>query len=191
VPLSIDNPDKYRSSALVFNDRGEMVHRYDKTHLFDVKVVGSDEEYIESATIEAGNQMGVVDTPFGKLGVAICYDLRFPEIFRMLLEQGMEILALPSAFTAITGKAHWEILVRARAIENLSYVIAADQGGFHINGRETYGHSLIVDPWGNALNELSSGAGAVTVDINRESLERVREQFPAISHRRIHCRCDD
>jgi deaminated glutathione amidase len=190
IPIDCGSEEKARAACLVFNDKGERVARYDKVHLFDVTVVDSGEEYTESATIEAGNELQVIDTPFGKLGLAICYDLRFPELFRMMLEKGMEILAIPSAFTAITGGAHWEVLVRARAVENLSYVIAAAQGGFHMNGKETYGHSMVVDPWGKVLGEQGSKVGAVTVEVNRGNLEKIRDMFPVIKHRRIHCHCD-
>ncbi|MDH4276142.1 MAG: carbon-nitrogen hydrolase family protein, partial [Gammaproteobacteria bacterium] len=139
IPLVATDPNKVRAACLLFNDKGKQVARYDKIHMFDVEIVDTRERYIESQTIEAGSETVVVDTPFGKLGLAVCYDLRFPELFRRLLDQGAEIIAVPSAFTAITGKAHWETIVRARAIENLCYVIAAAQGGYHVNGRETYG----------------------------------------------------
>jgi nitrilase len=188
VPLQAQDDNRIRSACLLFDDQGKQVARYDKIHLFDVSVVDSEERYNESATIEAGNQTVVVDTPFGKLGLAVCYDLRFPELFRTMLDQGMEILALPSAFTAVTGKAHWETLVRARAIENLCYVLAAGQGGYHVNGRETYGHSMIVDPWGQVMNELANGAGLVCAAVDRERLANIRRIFPCLEHRNIHCR---
>ena len=145
------------------------------------------ENYAESQTIEQGEMPVVVDTPFGKLGLAVCYDLRFPELFRAMLEQGMEVLAVPSAFTAVTGMAHWEILVRARAVENLSYVIAAAQGGYHANGRETYGDSMIVDPWGVVLDRLPRGSGVVSAAIEPARLKSIRRNFPAIQHRRFLC----
>jgi len=129
----------------------------------------------------------VVDTPFGRIGMAVCYDLRFPELFRAMLDQGMEIALLPSAFTAITGKAHWETLVRTRAIENLIYMIAPNQGGYHLSGRETFGDSMIVDPWGNILNRLGKGAGVVTAELDLEQLQATRRHFPCIEHRRLHC----
>jgi nitrilase len=180
--------DRIRAACLLYNDRGERIARYDKIHLFDVSVMDSDENYNESATIEPGDQAVVVDTPFGKLGLAVCYDLRFPELFRTMLEQGMEIIALPSAFTAITGKAHWELLVRARAVENLCFVLAAGQGGYHVNGRETYGHSMIVDPWGQVMNELATGSGLVCADMDLERLKNIRRSFPCLDHRNIVCR---
>ena len=129
-----------------------------------------------------------MDTPFGRLGLAICYDLRFPELFRSMLDQNVEVIVLPSAFTAITGKAHWEMLVRARAIENLSYVIAPAQGGYHLNGRETFGHSMIVDPWGVMLDRLPNGSGFAIAELDPNYLRATRRNFPATSHRRITCR---
>ncbi len=185
VPLQASTPDKVRAACLVYDDKGVCVGRYDKIHLFDVHIEESGENYTESETIEAGSDVVVLDTPFGKLGLAICYDLRFPELFRAMHDKGVEIIALPSAFTAITGRAHWGALVRARAIENLSYVIAAAQGGYHINGRETYGHSMIVDPWGNVLDRLPQGSGFVIADVDRRLTTSTRRNFPALKHRRI------
>lgn len=187
IPLEANDPNKIRAACLVYDDQGKQVARYDKIHLFDVHLVETDERYIESETIEPSDQAVVIDTPFGRLGVAICYDLRFPEMFRRLLDEGMETLVLPAAFTALTGKAHWDILVRARAIENLCYLVAAAQGGFHINGRETYGHSMIVDPWGNVLAELPTGAGIVTAPQDLEHLATTRRNFPALDHRQLYC----
>jgi nitrilase len=188
MPLVADSDSKIRSACLLFDDQGKQAARYDKIHMFDVSVLETNERYTESDTIEAGDQAVVVDTPFGKLGLAICYDLRFPELFRTMLDQGMELLALPSAFTAITGKAHWEVLIRARAIENLSYVLAAGQGGYHVNGRTTYGHSMIVDPWGQVLNELANGSGLVCADLDIARLRHIRRTFPCLEHRHIVCR---
>lgn len=188
IPLVAGDDSHIRAACLLFDDQGRQAARYDKIHLFDVAVVDSDERYTESDTIEAGDRAVVVDTPFGKLGLAVCYDLRFPELFRTMLDQGMELLALPSAFTAITGKAHWETLVRARAIENLCYVFAAGQGGYHLNGRATYGHSMIVDPWGQVMNELANGAGLVCADMSLDHLQNIRRTFPCLDHRNIVCR---
>jgi nitrilase len=190
IPLVADNPDKVRATCLVFDDQGRQAARYDKIHLFDVALVDSGEQYTESDTIEPGSEVVVIDSPFGRMGVAVCYDLRFPELFRQQLDQGLEVLVLPSAFTAITGRAHWEVLVRARAIENLCYVIAPDQGGYHLNGRETYGHSMIVDPWGTVLNSLARGPGVVCAEIELGRLQSARRNFPSISHRRLQCRND-
>jgi nitrilase len=183
IPLRTAADDnRVRAACLLFDDRGRQVARYDKVHLFDVQVVGSAERYAESATIEPGDRYVVADTPFGRLGLAVCYDLRFPEQFRALVEQGMEILALPAAFTAATGKAHWETLLRARAIENQCYVIASAQGGKHANGRETYGDSLIIDPWGEILDRLPEGPGVVLAEFDRERLANIRQQFPVLQH---------
>ena len=188
IPLEASVPDKVRASCLVFNDKGERVARYDKIHLFDVNLVENDETYHESQTIENGEQIApVVETPFGKLGLAICYDLRFPEMFRYMAREGAEIFTLPSAFTDITGKAHWEILVRARAIENLAYVVAPGQGGYHANGRQTYGNSMIVDPWGRVLDRLPKGSGVVMANVDVQQVKSVRTTFPALQHRRVFC----
>ena len=188
VPMESSDPGKIRAAYLLLNDKGEQVARYDKIHLFDVNVPGSGEKYTESETIEAGTEAVVVDTPFGKIGIAVCYDLRFPELFREMLDMGMEIALVPSAFTAITGKAHWETLVRARAIENLCYVVASAQGGYHANGRETHGDSMIVEPWGMIVDRLPRGSGFVLAEIDRERIESTRRNFPAIEHRRLHCK---
>jgi nitrilase len=127
----------------------------------------------------------VVDSPFGRIGLAVCYDLRFPEIFRAMKD--VNIIVLPSAFTATTGKVHWEPLVRARAIENLSYVIAAAQGGYHVSGRETHGHTMIVDPWGRIMDELQRGSGVVIADVNPGYQASLRNSLPALSHRTLSC----
>ncbi|MDH5544637.1 MAG: carbon-nitrogen hydrolase family protein [Gammaproteobacteria bacterium] len=185
MPMESDHPNLVRSACLVFDQSGERVARYDKIHLFDVDIVDSDEHYTESKTIQPGKELTVVDTPVGKVGLAICYDIRFPELFRGLLSKGAEIFAIPSAFTAITGRAHWEPLIRARAIENLCFVIAAGQGGYHVSGRETHGDSMIVDPWGTVLDRLPRGSGVVISDIDNDRLKQIRKHFPAIKHRRL------
>jgi len=187
IPIATDANNKVRATCLVYNDKGERVARYDKVHLFDVSVPGTQEIYRESDSIESGDVPLVIDTPFGKLGVAVCYDLRFPEFFRTMGKLGMEILVIPSAFTAETGAAHWELLLRARAIENLCYVIAPNQGGFHLNGRRTFGHSMIIDPWGVVLDCYKTGGGFVSAEIDLERLEKVRSAFPVLNHRRFFC----
>ena len=187
IPLKSNDNNKVRASCLLYNDKGEQVARYDKIHLFDVDVPDSAERYMESETIEPGEQVVVVDTPFGRLGLAICYDLRFPELFRAMIDQGMEILALPSAFTAVTGKAHWEPLVRARAIENVCYIVASGQGGYHANGRETHGDSIIIEPWGGVLDRLPRGSGVVSAEIDLDRLKTIRNNFPVLSHMRFRC----
>ncbi len=187
IPVRASSPDKVRAACLVFDGKGVQQARYDKIHLFDVKLAGGGERYTESETIEPGDEVVVLDSPVGRLGLAVCYDLRFPELFRKMLDQGMEVMVLPSAFTAITGKAHWEILVRARAMENLCYVLAAAQGGYHVNGRETHGDSMIVDPWGTVLDRLRHGSGVVIADLDAARLNNTRRTFPAIDHRRVSC----
>lgn len=179
VPLVCDSPDKVRNSCLVYDNRGKRVGRYDKIHLFGLEM--GNESYQEERTIEPGDQVVVLDTPFGRLGLSICYDLRFPELYRAM--QPVDLIVVPSAFTETTGKAHWEVLIRARAIENLSYVIAAAQGGYHLNGRETHGHSMIVDPWGVVLDRLPRGSGVVIANINPEYQQRLRSSLPALQHR--------
>ena len=191
IPMVAHDDNKVRAACLVFDDKGRQVARYDKIHLFDVELVDSGDQYNESETIESGDKVVVIDTPFGRMGLSVCYDLRFPELFRRQLAAGMEIVVLPSAFTAITGRAHWEVLVRARAIENLCYVIAPDQGGYHLNGRETHGHSMIVDPWGTVLNSLARGPGVVCADVELERLNSARRNFPSIEHRRLQCLHND
>jgi nitrilase len=187
VPLITEDPDKVRAACLLFDDRGRQVARYDKIHLFDVQVPGSNESYAESKIIEPGGEAVVVDSPLGRLGLAVCYDLRFPEIFRCLVDRGMQVLVLPASFTAVTGRAHWEILVRARAIENLSYVVAAGQGGYHVSGRETFGHSMIVDPWGAILAQAPRGSVCVMAKLDLDLQDSIRRSFPTLEHRRLKC----
>ncbi|MCW8919828.1 MAG: carbon-nitrogen hydrolase family protein [Gammaproteobacteria bacterium] len=187
IPLSTHDPDKVAAASLLYDAQGKRVARYDKIHLFDVLITENDERYNESQTIEPGERTVVVDTPFGKLGMAVCYDLRFPGLFRSLVDQGAEIITIPSAFTAITGKAHWEVLLRARAIENQCYVVAAAQGGYHANGRETYGNSMLIDPWGQVVERLARGSGVVVGEINLERLRDIRRSFPVLEHRKIRC----
>jgi len=187
IPLVSDEAGKVSAACLLLNPQGEVVARYNKIHLFDVTIEASNESYTESETISAGNEVVVVDTPFGRLGLAVCYDLRFPELFRAMVEKKMEICALPSAFTSLTGKVHWESLLRSRAIENLSFMIAADQGGYHVGGRETHGDSMIVDPWGQVLNRLPHGTGVVVANIDMVKLEHTRKMFPALDHQRFQC----
>lgn len=187
VPLVADAADKVRASCLVYNDLGERVGRYDKIHLFDVQLPDSDESYRESASIEPGSQPLVLATPFGRLGIAVCYDLRFPEFCRLLSEQELDILVTPSAFTRDTGAAHWEVLLRARAVENLCYVIAPNQGGLHQNGRQTYGHSMVIDPWGAVLDCYETGSGFAAAEVSLERLNTVRLAFPVLGHRHFFC----
>ncbi len=187
LPLKSEDTGKVYSACLVFNDKGEQVARYNKIHLFDVSLAEHNETYHESEYVMAGDTPLLVETPFARIGVAICYDLRFPELFRRLVNMGAEVIVVPSAFTAITGAAHWEVLLRARAIENLSYIVAADQGGYHVNGRETHGDSMIVNPWGDILQRLEHGTGVVTAEIDIDSLKHLRQTFPVLEHRKMIC----
>jgi len=181
VPLTSNFPNKVRNSCLVFDDKGKQVARYDKIHLLGLDL--SNEHYHEEKTIESGNSIQVVDTPFGKIGLSICYDLRFPELYRAMGEVNM--IVVPAAFTDTTGKAHWETLIRARAIENLCYVIAPAQGGYHLSGRETHGNSMIVDPWGVILDRLPRGSGVVIATMNPQYQQSLRTSLPALKHRTI------
>jgi len=183
VPLASSDSDRAHAACLLYDERGECVARYDKMHLFDV-MLENGERYLESRTTIAGDRIVVADTPWGRLGLAVCYDLRFPGMFRAMLDHGAEIIALPAAFTAVTGRAHWEVLLRSRAIENQCFVAAAAQSGMHGNGRETWGGSMIVDPWGSVIERLERGAGAVCAPCDREQLQRIRRSFPVLDHRR-------
>jgi predicted amidohydrolase len=181
VPMASHHVNKVRNSCLVYDDKGHQVARYDKIHLFGLDL--GNEHYHEEKTIEPGENVVVVNTPFGKIGLSICYDLRFPELYRAMGE--VNIIVIPSAFTDTTGKAHWESLIRARAIENLSYVIAPAQGGYHLSGRETHGNSMIVDPWGVVLDRLPRGSGVVIATMNPKYQESLRTSLPALKHRTI------
>ncbi len=187
IPITSPVTDKVYAASPLYNSSGKLVCRYDKLHLFDVHLSESGENYHESEAIEPGNGIMVVNTPFGRLGLAVCYDLRFPGLFRRMVDEGVELIAMPAAFTAITGRAHWEVLVRARAIENLSYMIASAQGGYHANGRETHGDSMIVEPWGSILDRLPRGSGVVIADIDLDRLREIRRNFPVLEHRKLSC----
>jgi nitrilase len=184
LPIKGGQAAKARAACLLFDDRGRRVARYDKIHLFDVQLPNG-EQYRESAAFEPGSEIVVADTPVGKLGLAVCYDLRFPELFRAMLDRGAELFAVPSAFTALTGRAHWEILVRARAVENLACVVAAAQGGRHASGRETFGHSMVVNAWGEILAQRESGAGIAAAECDRARQADIRARLPSLRHRRI------
>lgn len=185
IPLQGTGPGKCFGASLVFDEHGTLRATYRKIHLFDVAVPDRDERYRESATMEAGSAPVSVATPAGQLGLTICYDLRFPELYRKLLSEGATVFSVPAAFTAATGAAHWRTLLRARAIENLSYVIAAAQHGVHPSGRKTYGHSMIVDPWGEVLAEQADGDGVVDAVINTGRCALLRQQFPVLASRRL------
>ena len=179
LPLASADPEKVRNACLVFDDAGRRVARYDKIHLFDF--TGRDERFRESNTIEPGREPLAIDTPFGRLALSICYDVRFPELYRRLAP--MDLITVPSAFTVPTGQAHWETLLRARAVENLAWVIAPAQGGSHPTGRRTYGHTMIVNPWGEVVASLAHGPGVVVAEIDPSYQRQVREDLPALLHR--------
>lgn len=174
---------KIYQTLLVYNAEGERMANYHKRHLFNVTLPNKQESYRESDAFEYGEECVVIETPVGKLGLAICYDLRFPEQFRQLVDMGAEVFVLPAAFTYQTGKAHWEVLLRVRAIENQCYMIAAAQTGRHVSGRETWGHSMVINPWGEVLASLGHEVGFVTAEIDMELLYQQREVFPALTHR--------
>jgi deaminated glutathione amidase len=184
VPLRLAGDARVAAASLVYDAAGSQVARYDKIHLFDVELPERAESYRESANTAPGRSAPVVvDTPIGCVGLAVCYDVRFPELFRKLSAAGAEVLVLPSAFTPPTGRAHWETLLRARAIENLCHLIAPAQSGFHPNGRETYGDTMIVDHWGRILARLPRGRGCVIAEIDLVRQAEVRKSFPALGHR--------
>ena len=179
VPLACPDPGKVRNSCLVYDSGGRRVARYDKIHLFGLELGA--ERFDEARTIEAGTEPCAVESPFGRLALSVCYDVRFPELYRALAP--MDVILVPSAFTATTGRAHWETLLRARAIENLAWVLAPAQGGTHANGRQTHGHSMVVDPWGKVVVERATGAGVVVADIDPAFQARMRGSLPALTHR--------
>jgi nitrilase len=183
IALRAGDDGRVAAASLVYDATGNRVARYDKIHLFDVDIPGRAERYRESAHVAPGSETVVVDTPVGRLGLSVCYDVRFPELFRRLSAAGAQILTVPSAFTAPTGRAHWETLMCARAIENLCYVVAPAQSGFHPNGRETYGDSMIVDYWGRVVQRLPRGRGCIVAQVDSQRQAEVRQNFPALQHR--------
>jgi deaminated glutathione amidase len=183
LPLSAGDEQRVRNASLVFSAQGEQLARYDKIHLF--KFDNGRERYDESRVIEGGGdpvsfELSAQDGRTWRVGLSVCYDLRFPELYRSLRA---DLLLVPSAFTYVTGQAHWELLLRARAIENLAYVAAPAQGGTHENGRRTWGHTMVVDPWGVVLGQRETGAGVVVADLDAQRLADVRRQLPALEHR--------
>ncbi len=182
VPLAASVQDKVRNACLVYAADGKLVARYDKIHLFGFD--NGRERYVESNTIEPGERVVTVDSPFGRIGLSVCYDLRFPELYRSM--GAVDVILVPSAFTATTGKAHWETLIRARAVENLAYVLAPAQGGRHASGRETYGDTMIVDPWGEIVDRVISGPGVAIGVVDRARIAAVRASLPALEHRTLH-----
>ena len=180
-----DSDRRVANASLLIDDHGKRVARYDKIHLFDVTIPGRDEQYRESTHVTPGRETVIADTPVGKLGLSVCYDMRFPELYRELVSRGAEWLAMPAAFTVPTGRAHWETLLRARAIENLCYVVAPAQAGTHTSGRETYGDSLIVDYWGQVLARLPTGNGVIAAEIDVAKEAETRARFPALDNRQL------
>lgn len=176
---------RVRPASLVFNADGVIVARYDKMHLFDVQVSDKQARYAESDSFEAGDSPVLVDTIAGRLGLSICYDIRFPELYRHYFANRVDLVTVPSAFTRVTGEAHWEVLLRARAIENQCYIIGAGQGGVHNERRETFGHSMIIDPWGRVLDVLERGEGIVIADMDNDALAAIRQRMPVFEHRRL------
>ncbi|HEY1313579.1 MAG TPA: carbon-nitrogen hydrolase family protein [Steroidobacteraceae bacterium] len=185
VVIRGDSERRVANASLLIDAAGKRVARYDKIHLFDVTIPGRDEQYRESTHVTPGRAVVVADTPVGKLGLSVCYDMRFPELYRDLVSQGAEWLAMPAAFTVPTGRAHWETLLRARAIENLCYVVAPAQTGTHSSGRETYGDSLIIDYWGQVLSRLPKGSGVITADIDLAREAETRARFPVLDNRQL------
>jgi deaminated glutathione amidase len=183
LPVLEEGEPRPRAASILFDSRGEAVARYDKLHLFDVRLPGADEGYRESAGTAPGRGVVVVDSPVGRLGLAVCYDVRFPELFRIMADAGVEVISLPAAFTVPTGRAHWELLVRARAVDNLSFVLAAAQWGEHPGGRKTWGDSMIVDHWGQVLARRPEGVGVVVADLDPGMQREARQRFPALAHR--------
>jgi nitrilase len=181
IPLTASVSDRMRNSTLVFDPAGRCVERYDKVHLFGF--TKGEESYDESAFIEAGSELVAVDTPFGRVALSICYDLRFPELYRAL--GNVDLILMPAAFTETTGRAHWEILLRARAIENQCYLLAVGQGGRHESGRVTHGNSMIVDPWGEILDRKMKGPGIVIADLDHARIAEIRGSLPALAHRKL------
>lgn len=178
IPLLTKSGEKFTNSSCVFNPEGDLLGQYDKIHLFDVSVSDNTKSYHESKFTQAGNKVSVVNTHFANIGLSVCFDLRFPNLFQQLTMAGADIITVPSAFTKVTGKAHWQILLRARAIENQVYIIAAGQEGTHDNGRETWGHSMIINPWGEIEQVIATGEGYVSVDYQSEELTRIRKSMP-------------
>jgi deaminated glutathione amidase len=181
VPIATGDAERVRSASLAYAPDGRRVARYDKMHLFAFSQ--GEERYDEGKTIEAGSEPVAFDAPCGRVALSVCYDLRFPELYRRFDQ--LALIVVPSAFTAVTGAAHWHVLLKARAIENQCYVLAAAQGGTHPNGRRTYGHSVLIDPWGEVLAERDEGPGVIVGDINPERIAQVRRELPALSHRRL------
>ncbi|MBA6293391.1 carbon-nitrogen hydrolase family protein [Colwellia sp. MB3u-70] len=185
IPVLSNQPEKFTNSCFVFSPEGQELGRYDKIHLFDVAVQDNEKNYCESRYVKAGDHVSVVNLAGVNVGLSICYDLRFPELFRQLCQQGAKIITVPSAFTRVTGAAHWQTLLQARAIENQVYIVAAGQEGVHLNGRETWGHSMIISPWGEILAQLDTSKGIICADYQEQELDKVRKAMPVATHNRF------
>lgn len=186
IPLKTANPDKFSASCLLIDDNGEIKHEYQKIHMFDVQVADNTGTYLESRCTQAGSKIVVADTPFGKLGLAVCYDLRFAGLFAQMSEiSQLDVIALPSAFTYTTGQAHWQALLAARAIENQCYLVAANQTGTHANKRQTFGHSCIISPWGETLEQITQQCGIVQSQIDHTLLAEIRSKMPVHQHNKF------
>jgi len=183
IPVLVNGENKFTNTSYTFNSNGELIGRYDKIHLFDVNVADNEKNYCESRFTQAGKNPCVVKTPFAStplinIGLTVCFDVRFPMLFQKLTAMGADIITVPSAFTRVTGKAHWQTLLQARAIENQVYIIAAGQEGVHENGRETWGHSMIISPWGEVLACLEEGEGIISSDFIPQEIKRIRASMP-------------
>lgn len=184
IPLQAPDGRSFASSLLI-DPQGKVIAQYNKIHLFDVDVADGIGSYRESDNTHPGQHLSVVDTPFGRVGMAVCYDLRFSALFRAMRHAGADIIVLPSAFTKLTGQAHWELLLRARAIENQCYLVASNQGGTHVNGRETWGHSMIINPWGEITAQLTTGVDVISSPLDRELLAAIQQKMPMIEQERF------
>ena len=186
IPLPVaNNTTKFTNSSLVFNPQGNLIGQYDKIHLFDVDVNDSEKQYRESNFVQAGTKLSVVKLPFATIGQSICYDVRFPELYRALTSAGADIICVPAAFTRVTGQAHWQALLQARAIENQVYILAAGQQGVHANGRETWGHSMIINPWGEIIAQIDTGQGMISATFEPEKIAQVRNSIPVAQHNKF------
>lgn len=184
IPIRSEDPARPRAACCVYDEKGRRVGRFDKLHLFDVDIPGGTEVYRESASTQPGASTLVIESPWGGLGIAVCYDLRFPEQFRAMARESLDIVAVPAAFTVPTGKAHWSLLLRARALDNLCYAVGAAQTGMHPGGRSTWGHSTIVGPWGQVLAEAGDAEQVITAKLDPDALQKLRDEFPVLAHRR-------
>jgi deaminated glutathione amidase len=182
---SVVEDGRVRAASLVYGDNGIEISRYDKIHMFDVDVDDSHGTYRESETFEPGTEISIVESPVGRVGLTVCYDIRFPELYRKLFTRGIDLFAVPSAFTTVTGKAHFKLLMQSRAVENSCFTVAACQGGEHDSGRKTYGHSMVVDPWGDVVGELGVGEGVLHCELDIERQQQIRREMPFIQQRRL------